>query len=454
MSTHLHQTQKDKEAVQESPSPQREPTVQFVDNRPQHQIHQSLKTAAQNSPQTQQTIQLREMMDQHSESKNTVVPTQPNKTGLPDQLKTGVENLSGYSMDDVRVHRNSPKPAQLQAHAYAKGTDIHLAHGQEKHLPHEAWHVVQQKQGRVKPTMQMKGKVNVNDDAGLEREADVMGGKATSNANHSKTKAVTTKERQPASVVQRIKVGKSKVTTVGQLTEILNKNKEKKGEEFHQAGLMEKLNEYRGAFPEFTVSMVNKFLDDNPERKIRRSISKTDEFIASLANAIKQQYSQLVNKDFHDKFDKDGQSKEYKGLKQIGYMDGTDDGASVKQKYNSTLACSLFALLRMKSPILGASTPEQLHYILRTHPQTKKYDNDDVVAKIRLAAGFKYHTDKQQVSELQTLTNKGKKFIIDPVGKAHTFVLEDTSNGWKKYDNDNQNGTAPSNDKIRVYWTL
>jgi hypothetical protein len=177
MSTHLHQTQKDKEAVQESPSPQREPTVQFVDNRPQHQIHQSLKTAAQNSPQTQQTIQLREMMDQHSESKNTVVPTQPNKTGLPDQLKTGVENLSGYSMDDVRVHRNSPKPAQLQAHAYAQGTDIHLAHGQEKHLPHEAWHVVQQKQGRVKPTMQMKGKVNVNDDAGLEREADVMGGR-------------------------------------------------------------------------------------------------------------------------------------------------------------------------------------------------------------------------------------------------------------------------------------
>jgi hypothetical protein len=83
MSTHLHQTQKDKEAVQESPSPQREPTVQFVDNRPQHQVYQSLKTAAQNSPQTQQTIQLREMMDQHSESKNTVVPTQPNKTGLP-----------------------------------------------------------------------------------------------------------------------------------------------------------------------------------------------------------------------------------------------------------------------------------------------------------------------------------------------------------------------------------
>jgi len=101
-----------------------------------------------------------------------------NKTGLPDNLKSGIENLSGYAMDDVKVHYNSSKPAQLQAHAYAQGTNIHVGPGQEKHLPHEAWHVVQQKQGRVKPTMQLKGKVNVNDDTGLEREADVMGNKA------------------------------------------------------------------------------------------------------------------------------------------------------------------------------------------------------------------------------------------------------------------------------------
>jgi hypothetical protein len=101
-----------------------------------------------------------------------------NNTGLPDNLKTGMENLSGFSLDDVKVHYNSPEPAQLKAHAFAQGTDIHMAPGQEKHLPHEAWHVVQQKQGRVKPTMQMKGKVNVNDDAGLEKEADVMGAKA------------------------------------------------------------------------------------------------------------------------------------------------------------------------------------------------------------------------------------------------------------------------------------
>lgn len=101
-----------------------------------------------------------------------------NNTGLPDNLKSGIENLSGYSMDDVKVHYNSSQPAQLNANAYAQGTNIHIAPGQEKHLPHEAWHVVQQKQGRVKPTKQLKSKVNINDDFGLEKEADVMGAMA------------------------------------------------------------------------------------------------------------------------------------------------------------------------------------------------------------------------------------------------------------------------------------
>lgn len=98
----------------------------------------------------------------------------PNRTGLPDKLKSGIESLSGYSMDDVRVHYNSPKPAQMKALAYTQGSDINVAPGQEQHLPHEAWHIVQQKQGRVQPTAQLKG-INVNDDSELEHEADVMG---------------------------------------------------------------------------------------------------------------------------------------------------------------------------------------------------------------------------------------------------------------------------------------
>jgi Domain of unknown function (DUF4157) len=102
----------------------------------------------------------------------------PNRTGMPDPLKTGIESLSGMDLSEVRVHANSAKPAEVQALAYAQGNDIHLAPGQETHLPHEAWHVVQQRQGRVQPTMHAAG-VAINEDPALESEADAMGVHAT-----------------------------------------------------------------------------------------------------------------------------------------------------------------------------------------------------------------------------------------------------------------------------------
>ncbi len=126
-------------------------TYQFVDNRSEAVVQEKLQ---------EQPIQKKE-----------------NNTGLPDNLKSGMENLSGMSLDHVKVHKNSSKPAAVQAHAYAQGSDIHLAPGKEKHLPHELSHVVQQAQGRVQPTTSVNG-VAVNDNEGLENEADVMGRKA------------------------------------------------------------------------------------------------------------------------------------------------------------------------------------------------------------------------------------------------------------------------------------
>ena len=111
------------------------------------------------------------------DTENQPVQKKENNTGLPDKLKTGMENLSGHSLDHVKVHYNSPKPAAVQAHAYAQGSDIHLASGQEKHLPHELGHVVQQMEGRVKPTTTVSG-MAVNDSSSLESEADRMGEKA------------------------------------------------------------------------------------------------------------------------------------------------------------------------------------------------------------------------------------------------------------------------------------
>ncbi|MGO4547751.1 DUF4157 domain-containing protein [Paenibacillus sp. 2TAB23] len=117
------------------------------------------------------------MRSQSGNQAQNTIQKKGNQTGMPDGLKAGVENLSGLAMDDVKVHYNSAKPSGVNALAYAQGTDIHIGPGQEKHLPHEAWHVAQQKQGRVKPTVQMKDAA-INDDVGLEHEADIMGAKA------------------------------------------------------------------------------------------------------------------------------------------------------------------------------------------------------------------------------------------------------------------------------------
>lgn len=114
----------------------------------------------------------------------------PRSDGLPAQLKAGIESLSGISMDDVRVDYQSSAPAQLNAAAYAQGNQIHLGPGQDHHLPHEAWHVVQQKQGRVDPTMQLGG-VNINAKPEFEAEASEMGQRAALGAEKNGARDLT-----------------------------------------------------------------------------------------------------------------------------------------------------------------------------------------------------------------------------------------------------------------------
>lgn len=204
----------------------------FVDNRPEMTAQRQRLNMMSNSPQIQQqkarqnsinnSPQTLAQLKQHSALFGTPLQRQetekeplqgqsntaqrqeqpapkPNNTGLPNQLKSGIESLSGMSMDHVKVHYNSSQPAQLNALAYAQGSDIHVGPGQEQHLPHEAWHVVQQAQGRVKPTMQMKEGVPVNDDAGLEHEADVMGAKASNYSASAQTNTTAQRAIQTTS---------------------------------------------------------------------------------------------------------------------------------------------------------------------------------------------------------------------------------------------------------------
>jgi hypothetical protein len=174
----------------------------FIDSRPQALVQGRFQQMADQGQHTTRLKTLQTRMDDspqawqmqnRAQRMQAALPMTPeptvrqarshesaNTTGMPDKLKSGIENLSGMAMDDVKVHYNSAQPGNMQAHAFAQGADIHVAPGQEQHLPHEAWHVVQQKQGRVKPSFQMKSGVSINDDVALESEADVMGARALS----------------------------------------------------------------------------------------------------------------------------------------------------------------------------------------------------------------------------------------------------------------------------------
>ncbi|MFZ6769405.1 DUF4135 domain-containing protein [Undibacterium sp. Di26W] len=252
MPEHMHQTRKKVDGGQDNALAQRQPVVktqphiaqlaedaradmsppispQFVDQRPQARQLKAYSHMMQNSPRAAQLRAMQSLMNkpvlQKAEEEEPLqeksadqgiaqlaapaTPSTPqaNNTGLPHQLKAGIESLSGMRMDHVKVNYNSGKPAQLNAHAYAQGSEIHMAPGQERYVPHEAWHVVQQAQGRVRPTMQMKLGVAVNDDAGLEAEADAMG-----------ARALDVGTGIGGQVAQSMGVGKKSITDSGTMT--------------------------------------------------------------------------------------------------------------------------------------------------------------------------------------------------------------------------------------------
>ena len=234
MKLHKEEFQNKRNDFSRNPKSLGNTTSTFVDNRPEAVAQMKLQQDINNSPVVQQLKSFQEMADnspqvaqlqsiQRMANQHVVQKAGKNKTGLPDNLKSGIESMSGMSMDDVKVHYNSDKPSQLNAHAYAQGTDIHVGPGQGQHLAHEAWHVVQQKQGRVKATTTVNGK-GVNDNKGLEKEADVMGAKASSvgaNLQMKKQEGLSSsspaqlaevKKKKPAQMkaIQRAEVKKKK----------------------------------------------------------------------------------------------------------------------------------------------------------------------------------------------------------------------------------------------------
>jgi hypothetical protein len=103
---------------------------------------------------------------------------------LPDPLRDKMERAFNTDFSTVTV-RESSEASNLGAQAFARGAELVFAPGQydpasargQSLIGHELAHVVQQSEGRVAPTIQGNG-LAINDDAGLEAEADDMGARA------------------------------------------------------------------------------------------------------------------------------------------------------------------------------------------------------------------------------------------------------------------------------------
>lgn len=176
----------------ETTTPTSTPETEFVDNSPEAIEMRSYQKKVDNRPEA---IQMQEYQDKINGVKKK------NTTGIPDNIKDGIEKLSGISLDDVTVHYNSPKPAEIGANAYAKGTDVYIAPGQEEHLPQELWHVIQQKQGKVKAKIKAHGE-NINNEDTLEEDAKGIEEKIGKNQNGEEVELETI-ENKGQGVVQR-----------------------------------------------------------------------------------------------------------------------------------------------------------------------------------------------------------------------------------------------------------
>jgi hypothetical protein len=128
---------------------------------------------------------------------------------LPEDVQTKMESSFGEDFSNVKIHKNSIQAKEINAHAFTQGNQIHFAPGKfnpksktgQELIGHELTHVVQQSQGIVSPTKEIKG-MPVNDNKDLEKEADDMGKKAEQGKLVNKHANIVQSKQSQKSVIQ------------------------------------------------------------------------------------------------------------------------------------------------------------------------------------------------------------------------------------------------------------
>jgi Domain of unknown function (DUF4157) len=157
-------------------------------------------------------------------------PASPSPTSggdaMPADVRSKMERAFGADFSGVRIHQGH-EAQSIGALGYTQGNTIHFAPGQydphsergQELLGHELTHVVQQSQGRVQAPGQAKG-LAVNDDPGLEHEADDLGARAARGEIVGNARATATPapggplQMSKSETIQRIVVALGVTTTV------------------------------------------------------------------------------------------------------------------------------------------------------------------------------------------------------------------------------------------------
>ncbi len=132
------------------------------------------------------------------------------QSGMPSDTLSHMSSSFGKDFSDVNIHQGSQSAVDAGALAYTQGNNIHFAPGQydpssqsgQELLGHELTHVVQQREGRVQANNEVNG-MPLNDDKGLEQEADQIGAQVAQRQKISNNSENLVQSNSLSNIVQR-----------------------------------------------------------------------------------------------------------------------------------------------------------------------------------------------------------------------------------------------------------
>jgi len=168
----------------EGPAPTHEMLREYLEQRMRRNEMLTAQMFARDEEDDKRQVQQKVSDEESLQRKGE--PGQGTTTSMPADVQGKMENSFGTDFSGVNIHKDSEQANALGAFAYTQGSDVHFAPGQynpgsqkgQELIGHELTHVVQQREGRVKPDAQQHKGVNINSDPALEKEADEMGAKA------------------------------------------------------------------------------------------------------------------------------------------------------------------------------------------------------------------------------------------------------------------------------------